>query len=94
MDEPKSSLKETQPTYPKVKIFNPDTEEFKWNYDINGDRSPVEFVMPPLKISEFVEPVAKHLKKHLAETLVWKRGIKTNYDDEYNKILKEIEVNL
>ena len=68
------------------RIYNPDTEDFTWNYHGNP------FIVKALEIQEFDLPIANHLQKHLADKLLWKRGIKTNAEEDLKNIFKEIEV--
>lgn len=79
----------------KFRIYNPLDDDFSTTYDIHGDRKPVRFTIPAGEIAAFDnEAVARHLIKHLAETVVWSRGIKTNWEDEFKAAKKEVEVRL
>jgi hypothetical protein len=72
-------------------IFNPDTEDFTVNYnDGNGSK---EYTIKALSIKLFPTDLADHIKKHLADKLYWKRGQKTNYEDDIKSIYQEIEAN-
>lgn len=72
-------------------IYNPDGEDFTVTYDINENGIPEKFTIPAGEAKRFITPIADHIMKHLANRLVMKRGIKTNYQDEYERVLKEIE---
>jgi len=71
-----------------LRIYNPDTEDFTVKF--NG----VSYTIPALEIAEFPYFVANHIKKHLADLLLAKRGTKTNPEDDLKEIYKEIEVSL
>lgn len=79
----------------KIGIFNPLLTDFSCQYDINGDRQPVTYVVPAGEIfyvdQEFL---ANHIKKHLATEIMNNRHVKTNYVDDYNEVIKEISVDL
>ena len=72
-----------------VRIYNPDTEDFTWN--IQGTPHTIR----ALEMEEFPYDVAKLLKKHLADHLLFKRGIGgASPDDLLAEIYEEIEVEL
>jgi len=73
-------------------LYNPLNSDFTTTFDVNGDSKPESFTVPALQIATFEEATANHLKEHLAKHVVFSRGIKTNFEDEYNKALKEVEV--
>lgn len=72
-----------------VRIYNPDTDDFT-----------VEFHQKPytiyaLEMAEFPYEVAKHIKKHLADKILFKRGIgREAVPDLLAGIYKEIEVEI
>ena len=70
-----------------TRIYNPDVEDFTVIYH----SAPV--TIRALEIAEFNIHVADHIKKHLADHLLHKRGIKTNAEEDLKTIFKEIEVN-
>ena len=69
-----------------IRIYNPDIDNFTVNY--HG--SPV--TIRALEIAEFNADVANHVKKHLADHILNKRGVKSNVEDDLAGIFKEIEV--
>ena len=69
-----------------LKIYNPDTEDFTIKYHNEP------YTINSLEIMEFSFPVANHIKKHLADHLLHKRGLKINPQTDLENILKEIEV--
>ena len=71
-----------------VRIYNPDTENFTCKY--NG----VSYTIFALEIEEFPLPIANHIKKHLADHILNKRGVPldSNPQDFLKEIYKEIEV--
>ena len=70
------------------KIYNPDTADFTVNY--HGE----PYTIHALEITEFPFPIANHIKKHLADHLLNKRGVKVNPQDDLKKYFEEIEVSL
>lgn len=73
----------------KVKIYNPDTDDFtvKWHGQ--------PYTVRALEISKPLPfHIANHIKKHLANHLLHKRGVPehSNITDTLAKIKKEIEV--
>lgn len=78
----------------EVGVFNPDTKDFSITYDINGDKNPPLFTVPAGDHAFFVKGVADHIKSHLAKHLVFSRGIKTNFEDEYKAALVEVSYDI
>jgi hypothetical protein len=80
----------------EVLVYNPDTEDFHFQYDINGTQNPVKYVLHAGEIGKYPEYLGNHAKKHLATKLVHKRGgwVKSGFDNEYDKVMKEISVKL
>ena len=70
-------------------IWNPTTEDFTTTY-ADENNVPVEYTAPSLEMSRFPTYIARHIAKKLADVIVWKRGIKTNFEDDYKTVLKEI----
>jgi hypothetical protein len=77
-----------------VRIFNPDTEDFTVTYDIEENGKPRTFTAPAQEISTFPGLIADHLIIHLSYRLLYKRGVKTNVEDDLKKIREEIVVNI
>ena len=71
-----------------LKIYNPDTADFTVKY--HGE----PYTVHALEMESFPLPIANHIKKHLADHLLNKRGIKSNPQDDLVKYLKEIEVSI
>lgn len=71
-----------------LRIYNPDTDDFTCNY--HGK----PYTVRALDMEEYPLPIANHLKKHLADHLMWKRGVKVNPEVDLKEIFKEIEVEL
>lgn len=71
-----------------VRIYNPDVDDFTVKYE--GE----PYTIHALDIQEYPHHIAQHIKKHLADHLLWKRGIKVNPQDDLTEIYKEIEVEL
>lgn len=77
------------PTY----LFNPLTEDFTTTY-ASDDNIPIEYTAKALSISEFPAYIAHKIAKNLASHAVLSRGVKTNYQDEYEAMLSRIIVKL
>lgn len=75
----------------ELTIYNPDSEDFSTTYDLDGNKQPLRYTLHAKEYGIFPSAVAEHLQKHLAHKIVMKRGVKTNYADEYQQVLKEIE---
>ena len=69
-----------------ARIYNPHTEDF--TVEFHGD----PYTIHALEMDEYPLAIANHIKKHLANLLLQKRGIKTNVEDDLAAIYKEIEV--
>ncbi len=76
----------------KVTLFNPDTKDFTVTYDINGDGEPLPFTIHAKEYEQFEPVIAEHITKHLARHLVFSRGIKANFEADFDKARQEIEV--
>lgn len=81
--------------YPTIRLYNPLSEDFSVQYDINNDGKPPLFTIFAKEIASFPKPVADHIKDHLAKRLAQEiRGEKGNYELAYKEAEKQIEVNL
>ena len=69
-----------------IRIYNPDVEDFTCTYH----RAPI--TIRSMEIMALNIAVANHIKKHLADHLLHKRGIKNNAEEDLRDIFKEIEV--
>lgn len=70
------------------RIYNPDTDDFT----VKFHNEP--YTIHALEIQEYPLPIADHIKKHLADHLLHKRGIKDNPEADLKNIFREIEVNI
>lgn len=77
--------------YPEKAIYNPDNEDFTITYDLNEDKIPLTYTIHAKEYGVFPEPVANHIVKHLADKIIRKREVQTNYEDEYNQVVREIK---
>ena len=68
------------------RIYNPDDDDFTVKY---GGKS---YTIFSREIDSFPVFIAEHIKKHLATHLLNKRGIKTNSNDDLDKIKEEISI--
>lgn len=75
-----------------IPVYNPLNEDFSVFYDVNGDSDPKEFTVPANEIMYFDPIIANHVKKHLAEKIVWAEGAKPNFDDAFKEALKRVSV--
>lgn len=79
------------PTGPDItpkKIFNPDTEDFSVMFAL--EKIPEKYTIRSRETLTFPTYLADHITKHLVQYIVLKRGVKTNYEDEYEKVKKEV----
>jgi len=70
----------------KSKIFNPDVDDFTVKYESEP------YTINAMEIAEFPKRIADHIKKHLSNHLLCKRGIKINPQKDLENISKEIEI--
>jgi len=70
----------------ELRIYNPDTEDFTYSW--HGK----PYTIPALDVGKFPFHIANHLKKHLANHILWKRGIgKATPELLLKRIFEEIE---
>lgn len=74
-------------------IWNPDTEDFIQQM-ADDDNVPHQYTARAQEITTFPKYIADHVARHLAQHLVLKRQIETNYEDEFQKMMKEIVVEI
>lgn len=75
----------------KQGVYNPLIKDFTVGYDLSGKAK--RYKVPAREIAYFDEPVAKHVKKHLATAILNERGV-TGGDGIKRPpevVLKEIE---
>lgn len=72
-------------------LYNPDGQDFTVMYAID-DNPPQPYTLHAGEAASFPPYVADHIAKHLAHLLVMKRGIKTNYPDEFEATIQEITI--
>jgi hypothetical protein len=79
----------------KLNLYNPLREDFSVTYDLKGDGNPELFTIPSKEIKTFEEPIASHVRKHLADAVLDKK-YKTGYavDLQLIEIKKEITIKL
>lgn len=73
----------------KIAVYNPLKTDFETSYDTDGNGYPYSYKVPALEIAFFEPIVADHVAKHLTTAVMNTRSVKTNYSDEYDKVLKE-----
>lgn len=74
-------------------IWNPLATDFTTTY-ANENNEPISYTCPSLRISTFPTYIADHMAKHLAQEIVGHRGIKKDYQGDYEAALKEIMVEI
>lgn len=81
----------------RVGVYNPLMSDFTVDYAL-GNGLPQAYTVPARDIAYFSKAVAKHVKNHLADTILHKRGvtgaggIKLSPHAVKEEILKELDV--
>lgn len=78
-----------QPDQTPTLVFNPDIHPHSFGYDMQGE-NPQEYTVAPLNSIKLPAYLAKKFANQLADAIVNKRGIRTNYQAEKEALLKEI----
>lgn len=81
----------TTPNLNPKPLFNPSKKDFTWHY-LDDDLMPCTATVHSMQITYLPTWIADRVAHHLAEHLMWERGIKQNATDDIQNILKEIEV--
>lgn len=79
----------------KTPVYNPLDEDFTVTYDIDGTGEPKAYTAYAQEISFFDPIIAGHMRKHLADKIVWDmwdKGQKTNFEDDLKEAVKKTEV--
>lgn len=71
-------------------VYNPDSEDFTFKYDIDGNGNPKSFIIRAFDYVELEDYLADHAIKHLANKLLDKRGMNLNPEADLVAIKKEI----
>lgn len=79
--------------YKRVALFNPLSSDFSYEW-LDDENKKHTLTMNSREITYFPEPQAKFMMKHLADAIIHQRGVRTNHEDEYKAILKEIQVEI
>ncbi len=77
-----------QPDETPVSLYNPDKEDFTITWA--GEPHTIHAG----EIETYPKWLADHMAKHLCKKLIGDRGIKVNYEADYEKIMKEIQTDL
>lgn len=76
-------------------LQNPSAKPFTTTYDINGDGAPISFTIHSKEIVKYPKALGEHMRKHLAEELVWQQGLTgSNFEDEFRKMKDKITITL
>jgi hypothetical protein len=76
-----------------IPVYNPLLTDFSVTYKKETDDKPVEYTARAQEISYFQEEtIANHIKKHLADAVLNKRGTKISWRVDREKVLKEISL--
>jgi hypothetical protein len=73
----------------KVNLYNPDIKDFHFFF-VGDDNIKKEYILRSQEVTTLPKYVAVRAANTLAHDLVFKRGIKTNYEKEKADLLKEI----
>lgn len=82
-----------QPDQTPVNLYNPDLKDFTF---VLADDNNVqhEYILHSQEITTLPKYIADHGASKLADMLVWKRGVKSNYELDKKNILEEIYVQI
>lgn len=72
-------------------LYNPDGQDFTVDYAVD-DNPPEPYTIRAGEAQSFPPYIADHIARHLAHLLISKRGIKTNYDDDFKATIEEITI--
>ena len=77
-----------------IRLYNPDVKDFSVFYDDGSGRK--EYTIKALEMEEFPYVIGGHVKKHLIDRILNKRGagVSGNIPEAKRKIAKEIEVSI
>jgi hypothetical protein len=74
-----------------VSLYNPLSEDFSCK-QADDDNVQHTYTIRSLEIETYPKYIADHITKHLAQAIIAKRGIKTNYEDAYKEAVEEMTV--
>lgn len=69
-------------------IYNPLKEDFDVFF-AHDNEAPTKYTIHSQEAQTYPKYLADHIAKHLTHAVVMKRGVKTNYTDEFNKVLRD-----
>jgi hypothetical protein len=78
----------------KVRVYNPLNDDFTVMFDVTGKSNPVEFRVPAREVETFEKKVADHVKKHLINELINRKGSKPNAEVAKERYMNEISIDL
>lgn len=71
-------------------VLNPTPTDFAITYDLDGDNVGEEWIAHGLEISDFPEPVALHIAKHLADQILFARDHVNDWAKEHQEVMDEL----
>ncbi|MCR4343330.1 MAG: hypothetical protein NUV44_01060 [Candidatus Scalindua sp.] len=72
-------------------LFNSLTHDFSYEW-LDDTNKPHTLTIKSHEIGYFPTGQWQFMRRHLADAVINTRSIKTNYEDEYKEVLKEIDV--
>jgi len=72
----------------KIRLYNPDTEDFSVKY------GPKTYTLKSLDSDEFQYTIARHMKRHLINHLINRRGLGYINPDQRKEIENEVEMKI
>ncbi len=79
----------TQPNQTPRSLYNPSKEDFTEKWDGKDVKT-----LHAGEIETYPTWLADHIAKSLCHKLVMERGIKTNYEQDYKEMMKQIVVEI
>lgn len=78
----------------KTFLFNPTEKDFRFQYDIKGDRNPKGYVIHALEGEEFSKKLIDHAEKHLITHVMNTRDLNPLLPQHKKDIMKEIHMKI
>lgn len=78
-----------QPDLTPTSLYNPSKEDFT----VTWDNQPVK-TLHAGEIETYPKWLADHVAKHLCKKIIGERGIKVNYEVDYQEMMQQIQTDL